>query len=333
MSKRCQARVTQACVESALLFDCQVRTWQNGEIKKLQSFVDRMYRYIWSNKTKPPLIQMQEDGKNMQDIRTELGIKSIRWKIEKRCLERIGHIMRMEDNRIVKAVTLGWMESLESAEKVPGKKRKTMLYYKKLVKEAGMDYTRIGQMTGQRKEWRKRVNKRMKHLDKWEKQRGKLNREEKIERNNKVPVITNFTCDFEGCNKVCKDKTGLAVHRKRMHEASSHKVIFYCDKCNMSFKTESNKKNHQKVCGGLAADRPDQRKCNKCNKSISVSNIARHIKKCTVTIEAGQPQPDRTATAARVYRPNYKTCENCNRLLSSTNMARHQKKCQPREEA
>ena len=146
-------------------------------------------------------------------------------------------------------------------------------------------------------------------------------------------MITNFTCDFEGCNKVCKDKTGLAVHRKRMHEVSSHKVIFNCDKCNMSFKTESNKKNHQKVCGGVAADRPDQRKCNKCNKSISVSNIARHIKKCTVTIEAGQPQPDRTATAARVYRPNYKTCENCNRLLSSTNMARHQKKCQPREEA
>ncbi len=59
--------------------------------------------------------------------------------------------MRMEDNRIVKAGTLGWIESLESAKKVLGKKQKTMLYYKKLVKEAGMDYTRIGQMTRQRK--------------------------------------------------------------------------------------------------------------------------------------------------------------------------------------
>ena len=83
----------------------------------------------------------------MQNIRTKLGIKFIRWKIEKRCLERMGHIMRMEDNRIVKAGTLEWMESLESAKKVPGKKRKTMLYYKKLVKEAGMDYIRIGKMS------------------------------------------------------------------------------------------------------------------------------------------------------------------------------------------
>ena len=55
------------------------------------------------------------------------------------------------------------MESLESAKKVLGKKRKTILYYKKLVKEAGMDYTRVGQMTRQRKEWKKRINIRMKH--------------------------------------------------------------------------------------------------------------------------------------------------------------------------
>ena len=330
LSKKCQARVTQACAESALLFDCQVRTWQAGEIKKLQSFVDRMYRYIWSNKTKPPLIQMQEVGKNMQDIRTELGIKSIRWKIEKRCLERLGHIMRMEDDRIVKAVTLGWMESLESVEKVPGKKRKTVLYYKKLVREAGMDYTRIGQLTGHRKEWRKRINKRMKHLDKWEKQRGKMNREEKIERNSQLPVITNLICDFQGCNKVCKSKAGLTVHRKRMHEVSTHKVKFKCDKCNMSLSSESNKKNHEKVCGGIATENPDQRICFKCNKSINKSNIARHIRTCNA---AGQRQQIVTETVARVYRPNTKPCDNCNRILSSTNMARHQKKCRPQGEA
>jgi hypothetical protein len=92
LSKKCQARITQTCVESSMLFDCQARTWQVGEIRKLQSCVDKMYRYIWSSKNGPPLIQMQGVGKNMQDIRTELGIKSIRWKIEKRCMERLGHI-------------------------------------------------------------------------------------------------------------------------------------------------------------------------------------------------------------------------------------------------
>ena len=37
------------------------------ELDRLQRFMDRIYRYVWSKKTKPPLIQMQEEGKNMSD--------------------------------------------------------------------------------------------------------------------------------------------------------------------------------------------------------------------------------------------------------------------------
>ena len=42
LSKKAQAQITQACVESTMLFDCHVRTWQLRDIKKLQSCVDRM---------------------------------------------------------------------------------------------------------------------------------------------------------------------------------------------------------------------------------------------------------------------------------------------------
>ena len=87
-----------------------------------------MYRYVWSSKNKPPLVQMQEAHKNMQDIRNELKIKSIRSKIEKRVLQRIGHVVRMDDTRLVKNVTLGWLEDLEGYDKVKGKKRKTVPY-------------------------------------------------------------------------------------------------------------------------------------------------------------------------------------------------------------
>lgn len=52
-------------MESALLFDCLVRVWCVGELKRMQSFMDRIYRYVWSRKTKPPLVQMQEEGRNM----------------------------------------------------------------------------------------------------------------------------------------------------------------------------------------------------------------------------------------------------------------------------
>ena len=57
-----------------------------------------------------------------------------------------------------------------------------------------------------------------------------------------------------------------------MHEVYTHRVKFNCDKYNMSLTTESNKKNHKKVFGGIATDNPDQRKC--FNISINKSNIA-----------------------------------------------------------
>jgi hypothetical protein len=193
----------------------------------------------------------------MQDVRTELGVKSIRSKIEKRCLERLGHIMRMEDDRMVKAVTLGWMEELETVDKMPGKKRKTVLFYKKLVKEAGMDYTKIGMLTADKKEWKRKVKERMKHLEKWEKQRGNANQEEKIDRSTPVREEGELKCEWEGCNKVCKSKAGLTVHRRRMHEISSQKVNFKCDMCNLNFKMEANLVNHTKQgCGGGCTREP-----------------------------------------------------------------------------
>ena len=74
------------------------------------------YRFVWSRKNKPPLMQMKDEGKNMMDIRKELGAMSVRWKVEKRVLKRIGHVMRMDDERLVKAVVLGWVEQLEKWE-------------------------------------------------------------------------------------------------------------------------------------------------------------------------------------------------------------------------
>ena len=55
---------------------------------------------MWSNKTKPPLVQMKEERRNMEDVRKELGVHSLRWKIEKRVLERIGHVFQMDDGKV-----------------------------------------------------------------------------------------------------------------------------------------------------------------------------------------------------------------------------------------
>ena len=327
LSKRTQARVVEACAESTMLFDCQARTWQIREIKKLQSSMDRMYRHVWSRKHKQPLRQMQEEGKNMQDVRNELGVKSVRYKIEKRCLERIGHVMRMDDERKVKGVVLGWLEDLEEAPKMKGKKRKTVLFWKKLLKEGGIDYTTIGKETSNRKEWKRRVMTRMKHLEKWERRGGKRNTEERGERNQLPEVPETYICTVEECRKVCKSKAGLVNHTKRMHEISSQKVTFKCNICNQIFKYETNLVNHTKTCNGIREENSDFRTCSNCNKRITYNNFARHRRTC------GGGQEEREVRAPRVYRAERGRCSYCNGEFAKTNMARHQNTCQTRRGA
>ena len=53
-----------------------------------------------------------------------------------------------------------------------GGRRKTVLYWKKLLREAGIDYTRIGQHTRDRKKWKGRVKERMEELKTWERSKG-----------------------------------------------------------------------------------------------------------------------------------------------------------------
>ena len=322
LSKKMQAKIVESCVESTLLFDCSVRTWQKREIKKLQQCMDRKYRQIWSRGTGPPLVQMQQEHKNMYDVRRELGIKSVQYKIEKRVLERIGHVLRMEDDRTVKAATLGWLEELESLEKLPGRKRKTMLYWKQLLREAKLDVSNMGQLTADKDEWRAKVRERMHHIDQWEQRGGHGVEGERGPRTSPTPEQdTDFMCDVEGCGKVCISKAGLTNHKRRMHEISKAKVIFKCADCDTEFRQEANLKNHQKSCSGVRASDPSMKKCNNCQREVRRENFSRHRRVCG----GGQDQPP--AAAARVYVAKQYLCEGCNLYRSSTNRAKHQRKC------
>ena len=44
LSKRWQAKIVQACVESALLFDCQARVWWKKDLMLLQKLIDKCWR-------------------------------------------------------------------------------------------------------------------------------------------------------------------------------------------------------------------------------------------------------------------------------------------------
>ena len=56
---------------------------------------------------------MQREGTNMQDVRNHLGRRSLHLKIEKRVMERMGHVLRMPDESPTKIAVLGWFAELE----------------------------------------------------------------------------------------------------------------------------------------------------------------------------------------------------------------------------
>ena len=115
---------------------------------------------------------MQASGVNMQDVRDCLGVKSVRWKIEKRVLERIGHVVRMGNDRLTKAMVFGWYEGLEGKQKMLGRKRKTVLYWKRVLIECGIDWTDIERMCSDRDGWKKCVDEQVRHMNIWKRQKG-----------------------------------------------------------------------------------------------------------------------------------------------------------------
>ena len=322
LSKKWQGRVIEACVESSLLYDCQARVWYKRDMKKLQKWVDKCYRYVWSNRNGEPLRQMEARGVNMQDVRACLGVKSVRWKIEKRVLERIGHVVRMENDRLTKAMVFGWYEGLEGKDKMLGRKRKTVLYWKRMLNECGVDWTDVERVCGDRDGWKECVRERMKHLEKWERQQGHMYEwganERMCERNERR--VIDLVCRYEGCEKVCKSKAGLVLHQKWKHRPAVDRVRFECGKCGRKYDTEVACEMHERSCGGGRVT-GTRRECGVCGVWVLRGNYARHLRSCAEG-EGADGGEVRTRTRGRVA-----VCQRCGIEYSYSNMARHQRSC------
>ena len=111
---------------------------------------------------------------------------------------------------------------------------------------------------------------------------------------------------------------------------------FVCGKCDMRFKTENNRINHSKTCGGQRANEENMRRCERCGREVTKSNIARHRRACTAAEGEGgvrgAVRPEAAAAGepedvARVYRQAWKVCPSCGQRKSATNMARHIRTC------
>ena len=335
LSKKTQAKVVETCVESTILFNSAVRPFSQSEIKRIQSWIDKRYRYIWSNKKEEPLRQMERNHMNMQDVRNELDVMTIRSKLEKSHLERIGHIARMSDERLVKQTTMGWIRRLETGKKPRKRKMTTLSYWHKLLKEANIETHDVERIAMDRAKWKNMVKNRMRHIEQFEKQQGYQYRrqedEELIERRSQYEIQNTNKCKYEGCCRTFRTKAGLVIHQKRLHRTIETATTFRCHKCNSEFRQEATLKNHSKVCKGEKIE-GDRKECKICNNLVGRTNYARHVRRCR---ERNNLQEERAATerrseqthalTARKYVSKRTVCTYCGANVTATNLARHQK--------
>lgn len=94
---------------------------------------------------------------------------------------------------------------------------------------SGLGVTTIGKKAADQKVWKGMVRERMKHLTKWEDSKGKKWEGEEVVRNQPQEMEFVLVCDV--CGKVRKNKGGLTVHRRGMHEKSALKKTFPCHRC------------------------------------------------------------------------------------------------------
>ena len=279
LSKRTQAVIVQAVVESTMLFDSIVRAWTKTDCQKLQTVADRAYRFIWNDGRGKTLLRMEKERTNMFEIRRQLGIDSVQQKIEVRALERLGHVIRMPDTRLTKKIILGrWNEPRKSQKVV----RDSMVaYWRRLLAEAGEDWTNIPNLSESRKKWKGMVMRRKGEICEWEREMCSVHRGDvKPWRNHIIEVNKkkNFVCRWKDCGMVCKSKSGL-VHHEKIHQRSTK--TFDCKNCERIFKTKSSLTNHERACGKSnvkIVNKLPKEPCSVCGAPICKANMSRHVR-------------------------------------------------------
>ena len=62
-------------------------------------------------------------------------------------------------------------------------------------------------------------------------------------------------CRYEGSGKVCRNKTGLVMHEKRMHRVNEEKSRLKCERCGRGFEEEGQRVSYVRSCMGGAFGR------------------------------------------------------------------------------
>ena len=203
-----------------------------------------------------------------------MTIDSMELKIEKRHLIRIGHILRMDNNRLTKQLVLGW-PAPETSDQHRKARQTTIGYWRTLLRNVGQDADTIESLALNPKKYKKFIEERVRIIRMWENKKAD---KENTEGNQTAEINTSTTCSL--CERICKSLTGLEIHVTRMHRKDRDEKQT-CERCKKTVATQSALTNHKRKCMTTPATnrRPEEKKnCPVCAVSISKTNLARHIR-------------------------------------------------------
>ena len=170
-----------------------------------------------------------------------------------------------------------------------------------------------------RNRWKNQIKIRMEQIREWEEQMARKPRdyEEEVENvtgnRKRNSIRESLRCDWEHCERLCKTKAGLKAHQRMAYREKT--VEFSCYKCRESFSSQGIKQSHEEFCQGVPRGT-----CPYCLRILSISNMARHEKKCSQfnEVQTGHSYKDKLGN-----KRGKKECSVCHKMMVKSNMARH----------
>ena len=220
----------------------------------------------------PALKQMEEKRVNMWGVSRKLGIRSMQAKIEERVLRRIGHILRMDNNRPMKQITIRWYAPPVTPTPESKPRHSTIAYWRKVLREAGLDADSIEYLVSDKGKWRQIIHERKLHIEEWEKSQAEHhgNQRSQMKRSQaSIEKQRSLVCQWPECGKILKSTTGRKNHEK-IHRANRQQETL-CQWCSTTLTDKTSLTSHQKICMGAPKGI-----CPYSGERKSVANMARH---------------------------------------------------------
>ena len=212
-------------------------------------------------------------------------------------------------------MTLGWYQK----EGIRRAQQSTVQYWRKIIGEAGVDSDNVEMYVWDRKKRRNLIDGRMKKIREWEvhmatihksnqKEKNTIRRSERDQRRRQI-----LMCDWEECGKVCRTKAGLKAHQRMKHRVIVR--TFKCKKCGEELNRCGVRENHEQYCQGTKRGT-----CPYCLRVLSISNMARHKRKCALTnaLKTDYCRVDMIEGKCDTFK-----CDVCGEEISKPNKSRH----------